>query len=315
MKTYLPGMLLAVAMIVSACGGAKTAAPDSGATAAPTDAAMMDQSMSQGEEMAGESMATAEPMMGGQESTPEAMPDQSMSQGEEMAGESMATAEPMMGDQESTAEAMTDQSMLQGEQMTGESMATAEPMMGEHESTPEAMPDQSMSQGEQMTGESMATAEPMTDGGTMSVPAWFGVELTDVNSGHTFKVSDFKGQVVLVETMAVWCTTCLSQQEQIQALHTALGKQDGLVSLSIDIDPNEDTGILKTHAQGHGFDWLFAVAPREVAHEIGQLYGDQFLNPPSAPMFIIDRQGQAHPLPFGVKSASALQEALSPYLN
>ena len=276
MKTYLPGMLLVVAMIVSACGGAKTAAPDSGATAAPTDAAMMDQSMSQGEEMAGESM------MGGQESTPEAMPDQSMSQGEEMAGESMATAEPMMGDQESTAGAMTDQSMLQGEQMTGESMATA---------------------------------EPMTDGGTMSVPAWFGVELTDVNSGHTFKVSDFKGQVVLVETMAVWCATCLSQQEQIQALHTALGKQDGLVSLSIDIDPNEDTGILKTHAQGHGFDWLFAVAPREVAHEIGQLYGDQFLNPPSAPMFIIDRQGQAHPLPFGVKSASALQEALSPYLN
>jgi hypothetical protein len=261
MKTTLPGVLLVVAMLVSACGGARTAAP------APTEEVMVDQPT-----------ATAEPM---------------------------TTAEPMMGEHETTPEAMTDSSIGEGEAMaTPEAVTTAEPMMGEHETTPKAMTDSSMGEG-----------ESMMDQGAMSVPAWFGVDLTNVNSGQTFKVSDFKGQVVLVETMAVWCTTCLRQQEQIQALHMALGEQDGLVSLSIDIDPNEDAGILKTHTEGHGFDWLFAVAPREVAHEIGQLYGDQFLNPPSAPMFIIDRQGQAHPLPFGVKSASALQEALSPYLN
>jgi cytochrome oxidase Cu insertion factor (SCO1/SenC/PrrC family) len=251
MKTCLPGVFLVVAMIVSACGGARTTAPDSGATTVPTEAAMLDQPQT-------EDAGT-------------------------MTGESMATGEAMMGDQESTTEAMTDQSMGQDEEMAGESMATAEPMMGNE--------------------------------GAMAAPGWFGVELTDVNSGQAFKVSDFKGKVVLVETMAVWCTTCLSQQQQIQALHTTSGQQDGLVSLSIDIDPNEDAGILKSHAEGHGFDWLYAVAPREVAREVGQLYGDQFLNPPSAPMFIIDRQGQTHPLPFGVKSAAVLQEALSAYLN
>ena len=54
---------------------------------------------------------------------------------------------------------------------------------------------------------------------------------------------------------------------------------------------------------------------REVAREIGQLYGDQFLNPPSTPMLIVDRQGKVHLLPFGRKTAEDLQEALAPFLD
>jgi hypothetical protein len=52
-----------------------------------------------------------------------------------------------------------------------------------------------------------------------------------------------------------------------------------------------------------------------VAREIAALYGDQFLNPPSTPMLIIDRRGQVHPLPFGIKSAADLRQALEPFLN
>jgi cytochrome oxidase Cu insertion factor (SCO1/SenC/PrrC family) len=152
----------------------------------------------------------------------------------------------------------------------------------------------------------------------MAMPAWYAAQLTDVNTGSTFRVADFRDKVVLLETMAVWCSTCLRQQQQVQALHELLGERDerdDLISLALDIDPNETPEILKVHADRNGFDWYYAVAPVEVAREIGQLYGDQFLNPPSAPMLIIDRQGQAHPLPFGVKSAQALQEALGAYLS
>ena len=67
--------------------------------------------------------------------------------------------------------------------------------------------------------------------------------------------------------------------------------------------------------EDNGFDWLYAVAPLEVAREIGQLYSAQFLNPPSTPMLIIDRQGNVHTLPFGIKSADQLLEALGPFLN
>jgi hypothetical protein len=39
--------------------------------------------------------------------------------------------------------------------------------------------------------------------------AWMDVELTDVATGQKFKISDFKGKTVMLESFAVWCPTCL----------------------------------------------------------------------------------------------------------
>lgn len=147
-----------------------------------------------------------------------------------------------------------------------------------------------------------------------AAPAWFQVALTDVNTGQRFTISDLKGKVVLVETLAVWCANCLRQQREIVKLHQQLGQRADYVSLALAIDPNESAEMLKTHAAKHGFTWRYAVAPAEAARAIARLYGDQFLNPPSTPMLIIDRQGGTHPLPFGVKSAAQLAEALAPFL-
>ena len=83
----------------------------------------------------------------------------------------------------------------------------------------------------------------------------------------------------------------------------------------MDIDPNENAADLSAYLARNDFDWLYAVAPVEAAREIGQLYGSQFLNPSSAPMYIIDRKGNVHLLPFGVKSAADLFTALEPLLT
>ncbi len=56
-----------------------------------------------------------------------------------------------------------------------------------------------------------------------AMPAWFAAQLTDVTTGKTFMLGDLKGKVVLVETMAIWCPTCLRQQGEVQALHKAQG--------------------------------------------------------------------------------------------
>ncbi|GAB4548483.1 MAG: hypothetical protein Kow0063_43410 [Anaerolineae bacterium] len=231
-------------------------------------------------------------------SAAEEMADEAMQSGQEMAGEEM-TGEAMQSDQEMTGEEMSGDKEMMDDTQAGEMQAT----------------DKSVSEEAQMMGDEMSGDEMMADDEAMTTPAWYAAQLTDVNSGSTFRVADFEGKVVLVETMAVWCSTCLRQQQQVQALHELLGERDDWVSLALDIDPNETPDILKAHADRYGFDWHYAVAPVEVAREIGQLYGDQFLNPPSAPMLIIDRQGQVHPLPFGVKSAQALQDALSAHLN
>ena len=227
--------------------------------------------------------------------TPEAMPKDT------------PTAEAML-EKDPDSETMMDKKPDSDEMMAQES-PTAEALM-EQES---AMAKESDS--EEMMAEESSTAEAMMEEEAAMAPTWYGVTLADVTSGTTFKVADLHGKVVLVETLAVWCSNCLRQQREVQALHDLLGPRDDYVSIGLDIDPNETPDILKAHAEKHGFDWRYAVAPVEVAREIGQLYGDQFLNPPSTPMLIIDRQGQAHPLPFGIKSAQSLQEALGPYLN
>jgi len=157
--------------------------------------------------------------------------------------------------------------------------------------------------------------EAAMDGGMMEAPTWFTAALTNVQTGESFTINDLKGKVVLVETMAIWCSNCKKQQGQVKALHALLDERADFVSLGLDIDPNENADALKSYVNNNDFDWYYAVPSVDVSREIAALYGDQFLNPPSTPMLIIDRKGAAHPLPYGIKSAEELLSALKPFLD
>jgi thiol-disulfide isomerase/thioredoxin len=165
------------------------------------------------------------------------------------------------------------------------------------------------------TDDNMGMSETPTPEAMMDAPAWFGYSLTDVNTGETFTIGDFKGKVILLETMAVWCSNCRKQQQEVKALHERLGMNEGFVSIALDIDSNETADVLKAHATKNGFDWLYAVSSTDLSRQVASLYGDQFLNPPSVPMLIIDRHGEVHVLPFGVKSADKLYEQVIQYLD
>jgi thiol-disulfide isomerase/thioredoxin len=209
-------------------------------------------------------------------------------------------------------EAMTDEP---AEAVVMEAEAT-KAMMPEKTATLDTMMDQptdSMMQ-ETPAQEAMmdATDEPEE---MVETPSWYGVELISATTGEAFRISDFEGKVVLVETMAIWCTTCRAQQGEIEALHEELGQREDFISVTLDVDPNEEQSDLKAYVEQNSFDWLYAIAPAGVSREIGMLYGDQFLNPPSAPVFIIDKQGMAHALPFGLKSADELYETVNQYLD
>ncbi len=162
-----------------------------------------------------------------------------------------------------------------------------------------------------LTGCSQSTP-PAT--ATPSIPDWFNVEMTDVRTGQTFTINDFAGKVVLIETMAQWCPNCESQENEVIKLHELLGDPDDLISVSLDVDLHEDEASLKEYATARGYDWYFAVAPLEVARALGNLYSAQYLNPPVAPMLLIDRNGGVYGLPYGFKSAESLQKTLEPYL-
>jgi thiol-disulfide isomerase/thioredoxin len=147
-----------------------------------------------------------------------------------------------------------------------------------------------------------------------TVPSWFNVEMTDVTTGKQFKISDFTGRVVLLDTMATWCPTCQGEMSQVQQLPGLLGPSVDLVRVSLDVDPNEDASILKKFAAANQFDWYIAVAPIEVGRFLEVNYDQGYLNPPLQPMLIIDRTGGVYGLPFGIKSAESIGKTLAQYL-
>ncbi|MBI4330674.1 MAG: redoxin family protein [Chloroflexi bacterium] len=142
-------------------------------------------------------------------------------------------------------------------------------------------------------------------------PDWLNIPLKDVNTGKAFQLSDFKGKIVVLETMAVWCTTCLAQQAEIKKAEAQFG--DEVVSVSLDIDPNESEDILRKHAQGNGFGWIFAVSPRSVSQQLEASFGRTVLNPTSTPVIILDKDQSSHRLRSGVKSAAELVAEIARY--
>lgn len=138
---------------------------------------------------------------------------------------------------------------------------------------------------------------------------WLTFELKDVVSGKTFKLADFKGKVVLIEMMAVWCPTCAAQQREMQKLSAEL--DDAVPMISIDIDANENAETLRRYVETSNFKWLFAVAPRSLAQQLVERFGERIIHPPSAPMIILDKAQQPKVLRFGVKPSAEIRHEIS----
>jgi len=113
---------------------------------------------------------------------------------------------------------------------------------------------------------------------------WGNVELTDVLTGRPFKLSDFKGKVVLVELMAIWCPACTQQQRELARLKAQFG--DKIVVVSVDIDPREQPQSLKKYADSYPlFSWLWAVDLQGVFSKFFRR------TPPETPVIVIDQDG------------------------
>ena len=76
---------------------------------------------------------------------------------------------------------------------------TAEAMMDKATPTADAMMDK-----ETPTADAMMSKETPAADAMMEAPAWYSASLTDASTGQAFTINDFKGKVVLVETLAMW---------------------------------------------------------------------------------------------------------------
>ncbi|MFH1257294.1 MAG: redoxin family protein [Candidatus Diapherotrites archaeon] len=137
---------------------------------------------------------------------------------------------------------------------------------------------------------------------------WKSISLTDIGTGNSFKVSDFTGKAVVLESFAVWCPVCLEQQKEIKKLKDSEG--DSFVAVSVDTDPNEDTARVREHIARNGFGWHYAVSPAEMTQALISEFGLTVVNAPSAPVILVCEDQSARFLRNGVKTAEDLKNEI-----
>ena len=134
---------------------------------------------------------------------------------------------------------------------------------------------------------------------------WATAELVDAATGSTFRIADFAGRVVILETMAIWCTNCRAQQQDV---YRALEQLDPaqVMFIGLDVDPSETTKALATYRERYGFTGTYAVAGRAVARALVAEFGDLIISPPSTPMILIGSDGRVTLAGYGHKGVDEL---------
>lgn len=133
-----------------------------------------------------------------------------------------------------------------------------------------------------------ATANPAS--AALAGKAWATAELTDVATGQPFRIADFAGRTVFVETMAIWCSNCRAQQGRFTE---ALGRLDPerVAYVVLTVEPSETADDLARYREKQGFAGTYAVAGRDVAAALDAEFGANVLNPPSVPVIVIAQDG------------------------
>jgi thiol-disulfide isomerase/thioredoxin len=132
---------------------------------------------------------------------------------------------------------------------------------------------------------------------------WMSVEVENIETGDVFSINQFD-RPVLLESFAVWCPTCKQQQDEIKKL---IEEGDESIHISINTDPNEDAAKVIGHKNRHGYDWIFAVFPREASASLVNEFGIGAVSAPQAPVILICPDKSSRLLSRGVKSASELK--------
>lgn len=120
---------------------------------------------------------------------------------------------------------------------------------------------------------------------TSGNPGWMEEELVDIGTGEIFRISQFEGKPILLESFAVWCPKCTQQQNKIKDLHEIVG--DEVVSISLNTDSNEDEETVRNHIESNGFDWYYAISNEGLTNALIDEFGTGIVSAPSVPIVLI----------------------------
>lgn len=165
---------------------------------------------------------------------------------------------------------------------------------------------------QEVAGEPEVTPEGLqveSEEPTAETAAYLDIELTDAATGETFTLASLAGNVVAIEPMAIWCSNCKAQQNNVKDAYADIADA-GVTYISLGIDPGENKGALAKYAERNGFEWTFVKSPTELSRELSDLFGQQILSAPSTPLVVLDADGEVFTQEWGFHGPDRLLEIL-----
>ncbi|MCF7866407.1 redoxin domain-containing protein [Candidatus Woesearchaeota archaeon] len=135
-------------------------------------------------------------------------------------------------------------------------------------------------------------------------PSWITNTIKTVNTNEQISIDELADKPLLIEPFAVWCPKCTAQQKEIKKLHEEVG--DSIISLGLNVDPNEDENKVMSHLEENGFNWRYSVASKEFTQNLIDEFGVGIVNAPSGPMILVCPDKSIFELDKGYKTADFL---------
>lgn len=82
-----------------------------------------------------------------------------------------------------------------------------------------------------------------------------------LNNGETFTLSDKKGQVILLNFWATWCSNCVKEMPAIEKLYEEYGDQ--IVIVGVNVGEDEDT--IDTFIEAKNYSFRLPATPKAIS--------------------------------------------------
>jgi thiol-disulfide isomerase/thioredoxin len=124
--------------------------------------------------------------------------------------------------------------------------------------------------------------------------------------GNSFNLSDYRGKIVILDFMAVWCDPCRTQISNLGEIWKKY--ENEIIIISIDVDPYETPEKLKEFSSQFPYaTWLWAKDTANLGYEY------KITAIPT--MIVVDQDGNIQKRYVGITSSSSLSKEIEHLLE